>query len=452
MVYEEGLLIPRTRSRSNSVRVSGERWFGTRPASHTKIDTSYAYEYERTSDRKNLFPFVQHQLRKGGIYASSVSGLKMLDLGWSFFNESIRRSASLSSFAHTAYASTLNQEYGIHHVGPVFLAATLGPLAPWTKAQIDARAQLDFGLGGTAISRVRPNKPVVDLSVTIGELRTGGLPTLIGSLAPRSKTVLDAFRNGGKEYLNVQFGWRPLVSDLLGLIEVVRSSRERIQQYKRDLDREIRRSYTFDEIRNTVLSTADIRNDSQWWVTAGSPLGTQQNVRTFSSSNFQGTYTKTSTQQSWFSGAFRYFNTDIDQSLSDLQRFEDEANLLLGTRIDPEVIWNLQPWSWLIDWFANYGDVLGNFSAMVFDRQVLHYGYIMTTVTDVEEWTVPGLFARSGSTFLGTERVAQPVTNKRVSVRKIRSHASPFGFGLDPSTFTADQWAILAALGMSRVK
>lgn len=448
---DESLLIPRTRTDSSTVRVSGERWYGTRPAVHTKIDTSYVDHYRRTSDRKNLFPFVQHQLAKGGIYADSVSGLKMLDLGWSFFSESIRRSASLSSFAHTAYASTLNQEYGITHVGPVYLAACMSALSPWSKTQISDRAQLDFGLGGTAISRVRPNKPIVDLSVTLGELRFGGLPTLVGSLMSRSKTVLDVFRNGGKEYLNIQFGWKPLVSDLLGLAEVVLSARKAIEQYERDLGREIRRRYTFDPIKSTLLNTIDCRFDSQLWVSATSPLGTQQNVRTFSDSRYQGTYSKQTTQQSWFSGAFRYFNADVGSGLEDLKEFEEHANLLLGTRLDPEVIWNLQPWSWLIDWFANYGDVLGNFSALVFDRQVLHYGYIMTTVTDVEEWTTPGLFARSGSTFLGTETVGGVLANTRHSVRKIRSHASPFGFGLDPSTFTVDQWAILASLGISRV-
>jgi hypothetical protein len=450
-VDEEGLLIPRTRSRQNTVRVSGDQWYGLRPASHTKFDTSVVYEYKRTSDRKNLFPFVQHQLRKGGIYAKSVDGLKMLDLGWSFHSETIRRSASLSSFAHTSYAATLNQEYGVVHTGPVFLAACLGPLAPWGKTQWEQRAQIDFGLGGTAISRVRPNKPEVDLSVTLGELRFGGLPTMIGSLMSRSMNVLDVFRNGGKEYLNVQFGWKPLVSDLLGLAQLVTTARSKIEQYERDLSREIRRRYTFEPKITTITSSKAINTDSQYWVQFGTPLGNStSNINTFSGSTNQGTYSKTTTEQSWFSGAFRYFNADVQDSLADLRKFEEHANLLLGTRLDPEVIWNLQPWTWLIDWFVNYGDVLGNFSALAFDRQVLHYGYLMTTVTDKEEWTAPGLFARSGPTFLSTTRVAGTVANTRTAVRKIRSHASPFGFGLDPDAFTADQWAILAALGMSR--
>jgi hypothetical protein len=311
--------------------------------------------------------------------------------------------------------------------------------------------QIDFGLGGTAIARVRPNKPEVDLSVALGELRFGGLPTMIGSLMSRSKTVFDVFRNGGREYLNFQFGWKPLLSDLQGLAGLVLTARSKIEQYERDLGREIRRRYTFEPKISTEFSSKAINTDSQYWVQGGTPLGgATANISTFNGSNNQGTYRKTRTEESWFSGAFRYFNADVSESLADLRQFEEHANLLLGTRLDPEVIWNLQPWSWLIDWFVNYGDVLGNFSALTFDRQVLHYGYIMTNVTDEEEWTAPGLFARSGPTFLARTQVSGVLASSRHSVRKIRSHASPFGFGLDPDAFTADQWAILAALGMSR--
>jgi hypothetical protein len=152
---------------------------------------------------------------------------------------------------------------------------------------------------------------------------------------------------------------------------------------------------------------------------------------------------------SHFSGGFRFFYPEIDTALRDLQRMEGEANILLGTRLDPEVLWNLQPWTWLADWFINFGDVLGNLSAIISDGLVIQYGYIMQENVLRKEITFPkGLFLNN---FPGSSSFTmKPWTVESIYRSKVRAAASPFGFGLTPEMFSPQQWAILAALGISR--
>jgi hypothetical protein len=47
---------------------------------------------------------------------------------------------------------------------------------------------------------------------------------------------------------------------------------------------------------------------------------------------------------------------------------------------------------------------------------------------------------------------AAHIEYSRLELLKLRQQASPFGFGVPSSAFTAKQWAILAALGISRLR
>jgi len=152
---------------------------------------------------------------------------------------------------------------------------------------------------------------------------------------------------------------------------------------------------------------------------------------------------------SHFSGGFRFYYPEISTALDHLAEIEHNANLLLGTRLDPEVLWNLQPWTWLVDWFINFGDVLGNLSAIISDDLVMQYGYIMMETRISKEITIPRGIRLSnfpGATYFDEK----PLVLNLELHQKMRAFASPFGFGLTPEMFTPQQWAILAALGMSQ--
>jgi hypothetical protein len=152
--------------------------------------------------------------------------------------------------------------------------------------------------------------------------------------------------------------------------------------------------------------------------------------------------------KSYFSGAFRIYDPELHFLEKRLAEFENNANTLLGTRLDPEVLWNLQPWTWLFDWVFNFGDILGNISAFS-DGIVMQYGYLMREENIRKDIRFSsGVWSRTGtSTWV---RSTDPLEVTLTTLRKRRVKASPFGFGLDPETFTESQWAILLALGMSK--
>jgi hypothetical protein len=90
----------------------------------------------------------------------------------------------------------------------------------------------------------------------------------------------------------------------------------------------------------------------------------------------------------------------------------------------------------------NIGSNIANYSAFQQDGLVMRYGYVMRHVRATRILTSQGTVFKSGP--------STPVVTTYQVVRKDRVQATPYGFGLNPSGFTAKQWAILGALGLSR--
>lgn len=444
--------------RSRTARLSGTAYFGSNTSqSPLTWDKQVLVEQERKVSSWTPFPVWRRLLRDHPDLVRKSEGLahhiSHSDFGANFFHERITRRASRSGLAAQGTFKSLGQGFYSIQKGPIALGVWNDPIVYTSDNDIENTQAILFGLGGTAISRVRPNKPFLDLSVTVGELRKEGLPSMIGSLYSRSYTLKEIFRSSGKEYLNYQFGWAPLIRDLAALTKMISQSRKALEQHERDISRLVRRRYHFPPSVSTTLqeSTLPISQDARYWFLSDTPLGYNNNVnvRTWISDN-QKAYTHTKLEtQTWFSGAFRFYEKSVPEALERLMEFENQANLLMGTRLDPEVLWNLQPWSWMADWFINFGDILGNVSAIVADQLVVQHGYIMRTETATTEVTTGGINSRTGN--FGTQWFSSlnPISNTLTAVRHHRGRAYPFGFGLNPDDFSASQWAILGALGMS---
>jgi hypothetical protein len=117
---------------------------------------------------------------------------------------------------------------------------------------------------------------------------------------------------------------------------------------------------------------------------------------------------------------------------------------VLGVLPNPETFYNLTPWSWLVDWKLNVGDVLKNITYLGKDGLVMRYGYIMEKIVRVETDTLSGLVSNTSSAPYPT------IVQRYTTVSKRRIRATPYGFGLNPASFSKKQWAILAALGISK--
>lgn len=304
------------------------------------------------------------------------------------------------------------------------------PSAESSNAQLDA-------LGAKAVALCEPTNSVADASTFLGELIKDGLPSLIGSATWRDRT--HAARSAGDEYLNVQFGWRPLLSDVTKFGDAAIRAKTVMEQYERDAGKVVRRSYNFPLIRTVTKTETGL-------VSSIAPYG--PNTSEFHSTNGGAAVpgnrimVRETTKRQWFKGAFTYHLPSGYDSRNKMDRWALEAKKLFGLTLTPETLWNLAPWSWAVDWFSNAGDVIHNISAYQSNGLIMRYGYIMehTVVRDTYTLNPTGLF--------DTSQVVPPLTF--ITEVKKRRRANPFGFGLLWSGLSPFQLSIAAALGISR--
>jgi hypothetical protein len=147
----------------------------------------------------------------------------------------------------------------------------------------------------------------------------------------------------------------------------------------------------------------------------------------------------------WFSGAFTYYLPSDWISRDKMRSARDGLRNIFNTDLTPEAVWNVTPWSWAFDWFANTGDVLHNVHAFADHSLVLRYGYMMqhSVATRTYNCVDPRTFYDGSGT---------PYTVRFITETKQRRRATPYGFGIDLSSLSDAQKAIVAALGLSRRK
>jgi hypothetical protein len=356
-----------------------------------------------------------------------------------------------------SFSTTWNECVGMDGCHPVHFVTDVPSRGRWTFDGMQAPVLPSAGsypampvhdvtemtvAGMQAIARTTPTKPQQSVLNTIGELRRDGIPTI-----PRIREIqgrADVLRQSGSEYLNVEFGWKPLVNDLQTyartLKRVSRETRKTVNSMRVD----VRANYTFPEesfpevLIGTYTSNqpqpiiSDVYGKKELFTGLGQSGNPIAGTRTV-------TYTKS--QETWFSGKYSFYVPVGDDLLSRLGRYEQEANRLLGTRLTPETVWNLAPWSWLVDYVVDVGDLVSNFSNFLYDGLVLRYGYVMRTTKAHNTHVLTGPIRQDG---------VRRWEMRFSSVRKTRIPASPYGFGIDFDGLSGRQVAILVALGLSQ--
>lgn len=284
--------------------------------------------------------------------------------------------------------------------------------------------------GAIAIDLCAPTNPMANTSTALGELLKDGFPDLpaVALWEKRAVRVADA----GSQYLNVVFGWAPLISDITDASKAILKSKEILDQYTRDEGRPVRRDYEFpiEKSEKKVFEEPKVSAliGGTSFDASGSDLGTL-------------TVFEYLTRKTWFVGCFTYGSPSMDE-MGKVASAADQANKLLGTDLNPTVLWELTPWSWAFDWFSNLGNVISNISELALGGLVMRYGYVMeeTTLKRIYTLDKPGLVNSSGP---------GPSASITTTVKK-RVPANPYGFGLSWDGLSTYQQAVLAALGISR--
>ena len=314
----------------------------------------------------------------------------------------------------------------------------------------------------TAYKRARPGNPVASMGQFLIELRD--LPRLpfrnaflrpgkglVGGRIPfRNKfyPVQDVprilqrqllnYRNLGSEYLNVVFGWKPFVSDLQKMYNLWQTIDARMAQLIRENGKYIRRKATLEDVET------DVHTGTVYPFPYVNVLGAPPNYMTGTTAYNVTTRTKTKV---WFSGSFRYYIPDVSSSLWNARA----RAALFGALPTPELLWEVLPWSWLIDWFSNVGDVISNASTNAVDNLTLRYSFIMKHVSTEVEATSFVYHPASTAPLDKWPQVQNTFVSKKLEETKLRrGGGNPFGLDVTLPSLSTYQLGILAALGLSR--
>ncbi|UJQ85413.1 MAG: putative maturation protein [Gulmivirus nemorisadaptatum] len=191
----------------------------------------------------------------------------------------------------------------------------------------------------TALARANPSRPNVDVWAFLAELRD--LPKMVFQVGNYLRKVQSG-RPPSREdvasgYLGWTFGWAPLISDLGKLLDFQSAVDKRVKALEKLNSGELRRTVTvFDAARDggytdlyvgplysaTVRFRVFYRNHSKCWVRV------------------------------------RYVPTHALPPNGSGEQQDLARSLVFGHNISHETLWNLMPWSWLIDWFSNAGEFI----------------------------------------------------------------------------------------------
>lgn len=290
--------------------------------------------------------------------------------------------------------------------------------------------------GATGFKRARPGQPGVDALVTGAELLREGLPAIPLKLLSRLRNA----KSVGKEYLNYNFGWAPLVRDIQKMYQTYHNLDKLLQQLQRDNGKGIRRRREL--VNSTTLTSAEESTQNPFAYTVPQPWFAA--LAAGSSSRCVRTTETVKQEHVWFMGKFKYHIPDVGS----VEWKRRATKALFGLNPSPQVLWNLLPWSWLVDWFGNVGDVMSNLSANAAENCVAEYAYVMRQETSYTRYTVRGQWV--GNTTYGYPSGSYACSYEDQTTSKTRAPASPYGFNLSWPDFTPYQLSILAALGVSR--
>lgn len=256
-----------------------------------------------------------------------------------------------------------------------------------------------------------PSKPHVDLPISFVELRE--LPQLMRSFGG---PLLRRFSNA---YLGAEFGIKPFINDIYSLMDFTVAVEQRIKR----LERLVKYGY---DIKKTQYRTDYWRgNPSEVWV---------------NSLNFGVKAIERPSAKRKIWGYSKWVPTNPFTFRSDIELAEKARRLVLGlNNVSFASLWNAIPWTWLIDWFSNVGDVLETHR----NSHEIHCAGIFLCVEQTK-------YLRSAMSFSESSGVRMSPFVSEV-VQKYRTVAPVFP-SLTAPILDGRQLGILSAIGIQRYR
>lgn len=323
------------------------------------------------------------------------------------------------------------------------------------------------GLQNRLFAATAPNMSTGTLLVTIAELLRGDIPGIIGNFRKmrqrmvklearwkqqawftRHDKISTLSRYAGGEYLNVVFGWKPIIDELANILLVLIT-----------LDRMVysetnRRKRHWDGPHSEVSLVTNSVSLQQYPYQGGVAGASLYKEATYPSIPFSvplGTRTtqRNTSEDYMFSSRYSAIAKPNSASNGFVEKAEETLRRLgLISESTLADLWELTAWSWLIDWVFTIGHSINNAATYspITGKHSVDYAYLTTQIIQSEETTWKVTSQPSSTKSL----VPIKGGGKLYSRSRTRDRATPFGFGTQLASLSSGQFAILVALGLAK--
>jgi hypothetical protein len=176
--------------------------------------------------------------------------------------------------------------------------------------------------------KTNPSRPHVDVTTAMIELRE--IPKL---LFREAGTIA---RNLFGANLEIQFGILPMISDALALLTFMDAFEHRLKELRRlNSEKGLRRTINLDSSIGYEFVPSTSFNSVACYISGQLRKSTKVDI----------------------SGHARWVST-LPRWSTDAERYEQCRKAIFGLTVDFATVWELIPWSWLIDWCSNAGDYI----------------------------------------------------------------------------------------------
>jgi hypothetical protein len=174
-------------------------------------------------------------------------------------------------------------------------------------------------------------------------------------LAKDVSTLLE-LKGQGNQYLNYKFGWEATVRAVVDMLKVPEKIANQV-------------NYLID--RNGLSTTfAATRSGSEQWTGVDPTLFMEQYAGEFGQTWGYGTRMRNWRLRSVINYGVRFPKVDVPQLRQDL------LDVKWGVNPQPQDVFNLVPWTWLVDWFGGLGEYIEVMNTLANDRSLFNYGYL----------------------------------------------------------------------------
>jgi hypothetical protein len=294
-----------------------------------------------------------------------------------------------------------------------------------------------------------PDRKIGSLGSTLVELIRGDVPSLLKNFRNMMAGYKNVRNYAGSEALNIMFGWTPLIQEYANIIKVGMAL-ERVVYYESFRRKRHWDGPTYGTSGSTTGALSYLRTP---YATAGSlglpgekigpASGQNAGIASFQIREVAVEDYVFSSKYTGLAKAGRRATSFSDQAMDVAKR--------MGVIDDPEMIWDLTPYSWLLDWFTTMGDSIHNANVYspIGGKYNVDYAYLTTQQTTNHTANLLRIPPVGGSVKSLSVTSAR---SEQISVAKWRDRATPFGFGTQLGSLSASQFAILVALGFAKTR